>query len=830
MNYWTQQLNLPALEQQHNLPSGLLSAVLDAESNGNPNAVSKTGATGLFQFEPDTAKQYGIDPNDPQQAAQGAARMYADLAQKYDNNVPKMLAAYNWGQGNLDKNGLNQAPDETQAYIGKVMTKLGNTSTAPANTKEVTDPAILSQLNAPQEVTDPHLLAQLNGESNESPQTPALAPQGQSQPTPSIADKAGSILSTLAGNTLESAKSAATSTGEAMSEPYDESRTPWPLVPADIFAKTLGKAGNAIGGAFGLATALMTGAMTTVAEPFIPAEAKAIASLTGQNPNLTPQQIHDLARGQGSDLANAAFMGMGAKKGSMLENDIGTKAPAIAGDNPSQPPSQGPLGFLRDTSSGGAGMPGQPGGFPLPKFVVDNTSGSPMPSFLQPAKPLPKSLLTTDTGAPLLVSPKAIPQAHADIAPFLESDGLNLNKVAYQLETAQKTNPNVTALDIMAKDEGGIPGGSNMIGLAKSIAQSPGQGKTLAAEMTGRGYTASQRIGDQFDNLISTGGYYQNAAQFMSDMKDAGSAYDKAYQNPTPMTSPELNKLLTRPAVKTALGKASSLAANEGVSIVTPAKTLNTQGIDYLKRALDDMVETQGKNQFGKTTNEGRIILNLKNQILAEADRINPDFAAARAKFASPATLMERMQEGRKFMGMEHEEIADIMHNKNVPNPEKAAFAVGARRALQDKADLKGEAKNPINAMWVPKLKKQLQALSTDQASFDNFAQYMEHEKTMSRVNDALRGGSDTFTKQEFNKTPAKSGLGNAVRAASDPLMFVGGHTADFIDKALTKQAQAMSQNSKTIIMRYLTTKDPALLRDLAAQIGQKPPKTATKP
>ena len=59
------QLGLAELEKQHSLPSGLLTAVMHAESAGNPNAVSKAGALGLFQFMPKTAKAYGINPLDP---------------------------------------------------------------------------------------------------------------------------------------------------------------------------------------------------------------------------------------------------------------------------------------------------------------------------------------------------------------------------------------------------------------------------------------------------------------------------------------------------------------------------------------------------------------------------------------------------------------------------------------------------------------------------------------------------------------------------------------------------------------------------------------------
>lgn len=121
--------DLDGLEQKYNLPSGLLSSVMKRESDGDPNAVSDAGAQGLFQFMPRTAKQYGIDPLDPNQAADGAARMYADLSKKYNGDVPSMLAAYNWGQGNVDRQGLGGAPKETRDYINNVMGDMGSPKT-----------------------------------------------------------------------------------------------------------------------------------------------------------------------------------------------------------------------------------------------------------------------------------------------------------------------------------------------------------------------------------------------------------------------------------------------------------------------------------------------------------------------------------------------------------------------------------------------------------------------------------------------------------------------------------------------------------------------------
>lgn len=124
--------NFAQLEQQHGLPMGLLSAVMSQESGGDPNAVSPAGARGPFQLMPATAQQYGVtDPTDINQAASAAAQMYGELLSKYNGDLPSALAGYNWGQGNVDRKGLENAPPETQNYIASIQNKLGTQNRLP---------------------------------------------------------------------------------------------------------------------------------------------------------------------------------------------------------------------------------------------------------------------------------------------------------------------------------------------------------------------------------------------------------------------------------------------------------------------------------------------------------------------------------------------------------------------------------------------------------------------------------------------------------------------------------------------------------------------------
>ena len=119
---------LEEYESEYNLPKGVLSAVMNKESRGNPDAVNNNTATGkpsigAFQFQPGTAKQYGIDPKDPHQSAEGAAAYLSDLKDEF-GSMEKALAAYNWGPGNLKRQGYSKAPPETRDYVKTIMAQL----------------------------------------------------------------------------------------------------------------------------------------------------------------------------------------------------------------------------------------------------------------------------------------------------------------------------------------------------------------------------------------------------------------------------------------------------------------------------------------------------------------------------------------------------------------------------------------------------------------------------------------------------------------------------------------------------------------------------------
>jgi soluble lytic murein transglycosylase-like protein len=107
--------------ERHQVDPALVRAVIETESNWNPSAISRKGALGLMQLVPSTAQRFGAnDAFSPKQNVDAGVKYLKTLLERYNGNLDLALAAYNAGEGAVDRAHGVPAYRETKNYVLKV--------------------------------------------------------------------------------------------------------------------------------------------------------------------------------------------------------------------------------------------------------------------------------------------------------------------------------------------------------------------------------------------------------------------------------------------------------------------------------------------------------------------------------------------------------------------------------------------------------------------------------------------------------------------------------------------------------------------------------------
>lgn len=148
---------LSAVSQKYGIPQHMLYSVWAQESRkGNMKQSSAAGAKGHFQFMPGTAKAYGISGRewDFDASSDAAARYFQWLLKHYNGDHSKALAAYNWGNGNLDKaikqygtGWFAHMPKETQGYVNSINKMMAYRSNGGMMSRPLGGQAVAQNLN-----------------------------------------------------------------------------------------------------------------------------------------------------------------------------------------------------------------------------------------------------------------------------------------------------------------------------------------------------------------------------------------------------------------------------------------------------------------------------------------------------------------------------------------------------------------------------------------------------------------------------------------------------------------------------------------------------------
>ena len=155
--------------QKYDVDPALIAGIMNAESSFNRNVgESSAGAIGLMQLTSDTASDLGVDPYDMEQNIEGGVKEIKRLLDTYNGDMELALAAYNAGEGNVNKYGGIPPFAETQNYVPKVMDYFNQHSKGKGKhgNKPANNPQITSDINLGDGYED--ISAELNNAANMS--------------------------------------------------------------------------------------------------------------------------------------------------------------------------------------------------------------------------------------------------------------------------------------------------------------------------------------------------------------------------------------------------------------------------------------------------------------------------------------------------------------------------------------------------------------------------------------------------------------------------------------------------------------------------------------
>jgi hypothetical protein len=108
--------------EQYGIPFSLIKAIIRAESDFDPSAVSDAGACGLMQIMPETAKDLGVvDAFNPRENILAGVRYFKELLTRFQGSMPLALAAYNAGPSKVNAKWDVPPIEETEDFVNRVM-------------------------------------------------------------------------------------------------------------------------------------------------------------------------------------------------------------------------------------------------------------------------------------------------------------------------------------------------------------------------------------------------------------------------------------------------------------------------------------------------------------------------------------------------------------------------------------------------------------------------------------------------------------------------------------------------------------------------------------
>ncbi len=394
--------------------------------------------------------------------------------------------------------------------------------------------------------------------------------------------------------------------------------------------------------------------------------------------------------------------------------------------------------------------------------------------------------------------------------------------------------PSEAAARIASAQENGVPlglmdQGDNLRGLAAAVGRRPGTSRTLIREavlprQAEQGERVRGAIARDLGPIVNP--MEQGDALIQQARTAAGPLYDKAYSNPGASVV-DMTDLATRPSFRKALQNAANLAAEEGDNpmalgfqfddagdvLLTDVPSFKT--MDYIKRGMDDVIETYRDKTTGRLNLDGagRAANNTLREFIARIDKVNPDYAAARAAYSGPAGEKAALDKGRQAVNASADEVTRMTRDMTPSQADQ--FAVGYRAAMAEGLDRKVTGANKVNSLiGTPRKQQALGQVFGGRGDLPRFTQTLADESDAALTYQSVNGNSATSERQLDDALISDPSMledvaGRAVRGAQNGLTGLAAEGWQMLQDAGRFGAGASGQRARDEAAALLSNTDP---------------------
>lgn len=379
-------------------------------------------------------------------------------------------------------------------------------------------------------------------------------------------------------------------------------------------------------------------------------------------------------------------------------------------------------------------------------------------------------------------------------------------------------------------NQSGVPfmpadSGENARGLLAATARAPGAGRAKATEaLDERQNALGERVITHIERDLGPIANPHRVAdeQMAQASATAGPLYEAAYARPgVDAFVTKVRPLLNRPAMAKALENARKIVLEEGgdpnalgfdfneAGDVILTKVPSWRTLDYVKRGMDDVLEAfrDPTTQRLNLNTQGNAINNTRKQFLAAFDAANPDYAAARAAYAGPVKGVSAMNQGRKALSLTADDLEERM--RGMTPFEREMYALGARRAMAELVESKGDTANVVSALvGTGKKRAMLGRLFGGRKEFERFVRTLEIEQEAFQTFKRARTGSPTSPNMaDDSQLAVATGVGD--------LFTSGLPIISALRLAVRAKGRRSAEKAQQAIAEMLGETDPARVREI---------------